>query len=107
MQNDRAAKPPLVTSGTLPDADEALQGGASTRHAYEQLRSKILLGELAPGTAFSQVQLSRQLGVSRTPLREAVRLLQTEGLLQSEPKRRGPRAAGPAGGFQGRFCEPI
>lgn len=71
-----------------PSAHEALDGGASTRHAYEQLRSRILCGELAPGTTFSQVQLATELGVSRTPLREAVRLLQTEGLLQSEPKRR-------------------
>jgi DNA-binding GntR family transcriptional regulator len=69
-------------------SEEALDGGASTRHAYEQLRSRILFGELPPGTTFSQVQLATQLGVSRTPLREAVRLLQTEGLLQSEPKRR-------------------
>jgi DNA-binding GntR family transcriptional regulator len=68
--------------------DEALDGGASTRHAYEHLRGRILLGELEPGTTFSQVQLSKALGVSRTPLREAVRQLQTEGLLLSEPKRR-------------------
>ena len=79
MQND---------SGVTPVADEPLDGGASTRHAYEQLRSKILLGELEPGATFSQVQLASQLGVSRTPLREAVRLLQTEGLLDSEPNRR-------------------
>jgi DNA-binding GntR family transcriptional regulator len=60
----------------------------AAQHAYEQLRSKILLGELAPGATFSQVQLASQLGISRTPLREAVRLLQTEGLLDSEPNRR-------------------
>jgi DNA-binding GntR family transcriptional regulator len=76
---------PQVAQG---NGDEPLDGGASTRHAYEQLRRRILLGELAPGATFSQVQLAGQLGVSRTPLREAVRLLQTEGLLQSEPKRR-------------------
>jgi DNA-binding GntR family transcriptional regulator len=60
----------------------------ATHHAYDQLRSKILLGELAPGATFSQVQLASELGISRTPLREAVRLLQTEGLLDSEPNRR-------------------
>jgi DNA-binding GntR family transcriptional regulator len=91
MQNDARSSPagatavPQVAQG---NGDEPLDGGASTRHAYEQLRQKILLGELAPGATFSQVQLAGQLGVSRTPLREAVRLLQTEGLLQSEPKRR-------------------
>ena len=62
--------------------------GASTQHAYEELRRQILQGELAPGATFSQVQLSDQLGVSRTPLREAVRLLQMEGLLRAEPRRR-------------------
>jgi DNA-binding GntR family transcriptional regulator len=60
----------------------------SAEHAYEQLRNKILVGDLAPGATFSQVQLSEQLGVSRTPLREAVRVLQTEGLLRSERGRR-------------------
>ena len=63
-------------------------GFESTRHAYEQLRLSILEGRLEPGTAFSQVQLAHQLGVSRTPLREAVRLLQMEGLVHSEYNRR-------------------
>lgn len=87
MQNDHVPRPRLVTPAGSP-AEESPDGGASTRHAYEQLRRKILVGDLAPGATVSQVQLATQLGVSRTPLREAVRLLQTEGLLQSEPKRR-------------------
>jgi DNA-binding GntR family transcriptional regulator len=80
----------LITSAVPPEESQTqtLDGGDATRHAYEQLRRKILLGELAPGATLSQVQLSADLGVSRTPLREAVRLLQTEGLLHSEPKRR-------------------
>jgi DNA-binding GntR family transcriptional regulator len=88
MQNDQVNPPaPRAGVGAVPDGDE-LDGGASTRRAYEELRRQILLGELEPGATFSQVQLSSQLGVSRTPLREAVRLLQTEGLLRSEPRRR-------------------
>jgi DNA-binding GntR family transcriptional regulator len=91
MQKDDAspptARPAAVDAGSNGDAD-LLDGGASTRHAYEELRRQILFGELEPGATFSQVQLSTQLGVSRTPLREAVRLLQTEGLLRSEPRRR-------------------
>jgi DNA-binding GntR family transcriptional regulator len=86
MQKDAMSR--RVEAHAERNGDEPLDGGASTRHAYEQLRQKILLGELAPGATFSQVQLASQLGVSRTPLREAVRLLQTEGLLNSEPKRR-------------------
>jgi DNA-binding GntR family transcriptional regulator len=77
----------LSTNGAAA-TDQGLDGGRSTQHAYDQLRNKILVGELAPGATFSQVQLATELGVSRTPLREAVRLLQTEGLLRSEPKRR-------------------
>jgi DNA-binding GntR family transcriptional regulator len=61
--------------------------GASSEHAHDALRSKILSGALAPGSTFSQVQLALQLGVSRTPLREAVRRLQSEGLLRSEHNR--------------------
>jgi DNA-binding GntR family transcriptional regulator len=80
----------LATADTKPvrEDEEALDGGASTRHAYDELRRRILLGELEPGATFSQVQLAAQLGVSRTPLREAVRQLQNEGLLRSEPRRR-------------------
>ena len=54
---------------------------------YEQLREAILQGRLAPGLVVSQVQLARELGVSRTPLREAVRMLQREGLVEGEANR--------------------
>lgn len=55
---------------------------------YEQLRSAILQGELAPGDAMSQATLAREFNAGRTPLREALRMLQHEGLVVSEPKRR-------------------
>lgn len=55
---------------------------------HQRLRAAIIGGEMAPGTAASQVVLARELGVSRTPLREAVRLLQREGLVVVEPNRR-------------------
>jgi len=60
----------------------------SARHAYDELRARVLSGALPPDTSFSQVQLSTELGVSRTPLREAIRRLQSEGLLESERNRR-------------------
>ena len=78
----------FLTADAAAEPSQALDWGASTQHAYEELRRQILQGELAPGATFSQVQLSDQLGVSRTPLREAVRLLQMEGLLRAEPRRR-------------------
>lgn len=48
----------------------------------------ILNGEIAPGTILSQVQVAKRLGVSTTPVREAMRLLQAEGLLEIERNRR-------------------
>ncbi len=54
---------------------------------YEQLRAQILTGVLTPGLVVSQVALARELGVSRTPLREAVRMLQREGLVAGEANR--------------------
>lgn len=56
--------------------------------AYEHVRDAILQGRLKPGTWVSQVQLAADLKVSRTPLREALRRLQTEGLVQLDFNRR-------------------
>jgi DNA-binding GntR family transcriptional regulator len=51
------------------------------------LREAIIDGRLAPGEAVVEAQLSRQLGVSRAPLREALRSLENEGLIVSVPWR--------------------
>ena len=55
-------------------------------HAY--LRACIIDGRLPPGTKLSQATLADQLGVSRTPLREVLRMLQEEGLISAEPNQR-------------------
>jgi DNA-binding GntR family transcriptional regulator len=68
------------------DGDDQIE--LSTRTVYATLRANILRGELDADAPISQVQLARQLGVSRTPLREALRMLQREGLIESEPNRR-------------------
>jgi len=66
--------------------------GSSTRqgveHVHRTIREAILDGRLPPGTTMSQVTLAEELGVSRTPLREALRMLQNEGLVHSELNRR-------------------
>lgn len=72
---------PLAGSGSR----EPVSTGAS--QVYERMREAILHGGLAPGVAFSQVQLANEFGVSRTPLREAVRMLQREGLLEGKANR--------------------
>jgi DNA-binding GntR family transcriptional regulator len=51
------------------------------------LRERIYAGELAPGQSLRQVQLASALKISRTPLREALRKLEQEGLLTSDPVR--------------------
>jgi DNA-binding GntR family transcriptional regulator len=56
--------------------------------AYELVRGRILDGSLAPGAVLSQLGLASQLGVSRTPLREAILRLQKEGLVEIEPRKR-------------------
>jgi DNA-binding GntR family transcriptional regulator len=68
------------------DADN--DSGQSVEQVYERVRGAILSGELAAGVIVSQVQLAPQLGVSRTPLREALRMLQHEGLVVAERNRR-------------------
>ena len=45
------------------------------------LRKSILKGELQPGERLMEIQLANKLGVSRTPIREAIRMLEHEGLV--------------------------
>ena len=54
---------------------------------HGQLRTAILSGEYAPGTPLVEAELAGRLGASRTPVREALQRLETEGLLE----RRGAR----------------
>lgn len=52
-----------------------------------QLRERIFAGELPPGTFLDEVKLAEQLKISRTPLREALKVLTVEGLVRHEPRR--------------------
>jgi DNA-binding GntR family transcriptional regulator len=52
----------------------------------DELREQIVKGDLAPGTRIRQDEYAEALGVSRTPLREAFRLLEAEGWLQMRPR---------------------
>lgn len=55
---------------------------------HGQLRRRILVGELRPGAVLSQVKLADAFGTGRTPLREALRMLEREGLVEAEYNRR-------------------
>ena len=60
----------------------------SVDHALTELRRRIVGGDIPPGTELSQVSLAEALGVSTTPLREALRQLEAEGLVESRRNRR-------------------
>ena len=83
-------RPPPV-AGIRPLEAPGARQAIAPLHAY--LREAVLDGTLAPGTKLSQVGLAEQLGVSRTPLREVLRMLQEEGLVETEPNQR-TRVAG-------------
>lgn len=55
--------------------------------AAEDLRNRILAGELRPGDRLVEEKLTARLGISRPPLREALRLLHQEGLVVIAPRR--------------------
>src|SRR4051812_26316110 len=83
----RVVQVPDIRKVDLPEARQAIP------HVHAYLRECILDGTLKPGTKLSQVSLAAQLGVSRTPLREVLRMLQEEGLVEIEPNQR-TRVAG-------------
>ena len=63
--------------------------------AAETLREFILLGKLAPGVPVRERDLAEAFGISRTPLKEALRILEAEGLIEYGPTRR-PVVADPS-----------
>jgi DNA-binding GntR family transcriptional regulator len=67
------------------------------------LRDMIVQDELPPGTPISEASLSEQLGVSRTPLREAIRVLVSEGLITMVPRRGAVVATPSLEEIQGMF----
>ena len=80
----------------MPKLHGAAEGGA-VRHAppsktlaamlREQISDEIVRGALAPGAALEEAELARRFEVSRTPVREAIRLLVASGLVEARPHR--------------------
>ncbi len=62
---------------------------ASSLHTEvaDQLRQRIFDGELPPGTFLDEVTIAQAMSISRTPLREALKVLTAEGLVRHEPRR--------------------
>ena len=55
--------------------------------AFHALRQAIITGEFSPGERLMEIKLANKLGVSRTPVREAIRMLELEGLVVMIPRR--------------------
>src|ERR1700752_1507732 len=66
-------------------ADEQGQKAQAMERALQQLRAKVVSGELMPGEQIRQQEMAEELGVSRVPLREALNLLADQGLLIHRP----------------------
>ena len=54
---------------------------------YEELKALLLMGKIVPGTRLMEIELANSMGVSRTPIREAIRKLEKEGLVTIELRR--------------------
>src|SRR5262245_25915231 len=61
--------------------------GNAAETAIKHIRAAIMDGELAPGQRLKEHELAGSLGLSRTPVREALRVLNAEGLIDISPKR--------------------
>jgi len=68
------------------DASKANHWSLSEQ-VFEEIQENILNGELKPGAPLPEIRLSEELGVSRTPVREALRKLELEGLVKTIPNR--------------------
>jgi DNA-binding GntR family transcriptional regulator len=66
---------------------EAAGGALIAERAYLELRDRIVTLRLAPGTVLREDELMAELGIGRTPLREAVKRLALENLLAVQPRR--------------------
>lgn len=73
---------PAAANDIAPIARASLHDEVTAR-----VRDMIVDGRLAPGSAIPELELAQQLGVSRTPLREALKVLASEGLVELLPRR--------------------
>lgn len=56
-------------------------------HVYQEIRDAIIRGHLEPGSRLRETEIANQMGVSRGPIREAIRILEQEGLVITHPHR--------------------
>jgi DNA-binding GntR family transcriptional regulator len=75
------------TAGTAEGLPRAERPPTLRQHAVERIRDAIITGALEPGERIVEEDLAHRLGISRGPVREAIRALEQEGFVRSEPHR--------------------
>lgn len=82
---------PIVTrqraTGPASSTNGPAEGLSSSELVYRKLREDIISGRLAPGTRLVELNIAADFGVSRTPVREALKRLTAEKLVLSDPSR--------------------
>ena len=74
---------PLARAGVRPE----LPSGYRVEEAYRYLKTEIMSAHLPPGASLNELEIAAALGTSRTPVREAIRKLEQEGLVMRYPNR--------------------
>src|SRR5262245_31300506 len=78
--------PPATTRAGMPTRPE-LPSGYRVEEAYRYLKTRIMSAALPPGASLNEMEIAAKLGTSRTPVREAIRKLEQEGLAMRYPNR--------------------
>ena len=77
----------MTTAPRPSKGTDLIQPNSVADLAYGRIRGLVLSGELAPGTRLGQVELAERFGISRTPVRESLRRLAGEGLVDFHSNR--------------------
>lgn len=78
---------PQDTAPTANTTATTLAPKALYQQVAEQLRQRIVAGALAPGSWIDELKIAQELGISRTPMREAIKVLAAEGLVTMKVRR--------------------
>jgi len=65
--------------------DRLVESSTAAHQAYRYIKERVISGQYTPGMRLTEEQLAREIGISRTPIREAVRLLMSDGFLLFTP----------------------
>jgi DNA-binding GntR family transcriptional regulator len=85
---DAAASPRGAATIAVPQLFSPLRAATLADRCYQQLKDAIVSLDLRPGTPLSELQVASQLGISKSPVREAFQRLSRDGLVTLEPNRR-------------------